>query len=78
MKYIVNPVNIENDFIWQVTETTTDQVIKGFFFEDDALEYANFLEDGGAFDGFTPTFILQEVVVQNDLDYNQKFEALFA
>lgn len=78
MKYIVNPVNIENDFIWQVTEITTDQVIKRFFFEDDALEYANFLEDGGAFDGFTPTFILQEVVVQNDLDYNQKFEALFA
>lgn len=78
MKYIVNPVNIENDFIWQVTEITTDQVIKRFFFEDDALEYANFLEDGGAFDGFTPTFILQEVVVQSDLDYNQKFEALFA
>jgi len=78
MKYIVNPVNIENDFIWQVTEITTDQVIKRFFFEDDALEYANFLEDGGAFDGFTPIFMLREVVVQNDLDYNQKFEALFA
>lgn len=77
--YIVNPVHTEDDdFVWCVIETPTDQIIKVFYFEEDASGYCEFLNEGGAFAGFTPTFILQEVVVQNDLDYNQKFEALFA
>lgn len=75
MKYIVNPVNVENDFIWQVTEVPTDQVIREFFFEDDALEYANFLANGGAFDGWTPSFILRQTQISDDI--NQRFSTLF-
>lgn len=77
--YIVNPVYTEyDDFVWCVLETLTDQVIRVFAFEDDASDYCDFLNEGGVFDGFTPSFILREVVVQNDIDYNQKFEAIFA
>jgi hypothetical protein len=77
--YFVLPLQTEDeDFIWCVMENKTEQLIKAFEFEEDASVYCEFLNEGGAFDGFTPTFILQEVVVQNDLDYNQKFEALFA
>lgn len=77
--YIVNPVHTEDDdFVWCVVETTTDQIIRVFAFENDASYYCDFLNEGGAFDGFTPSFILREVVVQTDLDYNQKFEAIFA
>ena len=77
--YFVLPLQTEDeDFIWCVMENKTEQLIKAFEFEEDASVYCEFLNEGGAFAGFTPTFILQEVVVQNDLDYNQKFEALFA
>lgn len=75
MKYIVSPINIENDFIWQVTEIPTEQVIEEFFFEDDALEYANFLEDGGAFDGWTPSFVLRSFQINDNI--NQRFSTLF-
>ena len=79
MNYTVTPVRTEdNDFVWCVIETPTDQIIRVFAFEDDASDYCEFLNGGGAFEGFTPSFILREVVVQNDLDYNQKFEAIFA
>lgn len=79
IKYIVKPVNTdEDDFVWCVIETPTDQIIKVFTFEEDASDYCSFLNEGGAFDGFTPTFVLREVVVESDLDYNQKFEAIFA
>lgn len=77
--YIVKPVHTDDDdFVWCVIETPTDQIIQVYAFEEDASAYCEFLNEGGAFDGFTPTFMLREVVVQNDLDYNQKFEALFA
>lgn len=81
MNYFVSPVRVDgdgDDFVWCVIEGNTDQIIKVFEFDEDASDYSDFLNEGGAFDGFTPSFILREVVVQNDLDYNQKFEAIFA
>lgn len=79
MNYTVNPVMTEdNDFVWCVIEENTDQIIKVFSFEDDASSYCSFLNDGGGFDGFTPQFVLQEVVSHIGLDYNQKFEAIFS
>lgn len=76
--YSVSPVMTDdNDFVWCVIEEPTDQIIMVFEFEEDASDYCSFLNDGGGFDGFTPTFILNEVVAPIELDYNQKFEAIF-
>ena len=66
--YHVLPLNVENDFIWCVMEDKTDQLIKAFAFEDEAEDYAEFLNDGGAFDGFTPSFILREVVFARNVN----------
>ncbi len=78
MNYSVNPVMTDdNDFVWCVIEDPTEQIIMVFEFEEDASDYCQFLNEGGAFDGFTPSFILREVVTPIELDYNQKFEAIF-
>lgn len=75
--YYVIPVETEDkDFIWCVMERTTDQMIDAFLFNDDALEYANFLERGGAFSGWTPSFILREVAVSRNL--NNEFAAFIS
>ena len=66
----------ESDYLhWYVYEKVSQQIVAEFFFEDDAQEYCQFLEKGGAFAGFTPAFILQRVPV---LDINQNFQAEFA
>jgi hypothetical protein len=49
-------------------ENKTKQLIKAFAFEDEAEEYSEFLGEGGAFDGFTPTFILREVVLSRNVN----------
>lgn len=74
INYYVMPLATEdNDFIWCVMEKQTDQLIRAFEFEDDAKKYNKFLNRGGAFDGFTPSFILQEVASM--LDINQEFSS---
>lgn len=66
----------DNDCLfWRIYEKTTSQVVAEFFFEDDAQEYCEFLENGGAFSGFTPSFILKRVPIQN---INENFQAEFA
>jgi len=69
--YYVLPLEVNSDYIWCVMENKTEQLIKAFEFEEDALDYANFLESGGGFDGFTPTFVLREVVLNRNM--NQEF-----
>ena len=72
MKYNVIALRTEeNDYIWCVMESNTEQLIRAFEFEDDADSYCEFLTEGGAFDGFTPSFILQEVA--NYRDINREF-----
>lgn len=66
--YYVLPLEVESDFIWCVIETQTEQLIQAFAFEDEAEEYKRFLMKGGAFDGFTPSFILREVVVPTNVN----------
>ena len=75
MKYTVRPIRVLNDYMWEVYENASEHVIDIFYFEDEAMEYAEFLEDGGAFDGFTPTFVLTPVALPDDI--NQKFNNLF-
>jgi hypothetical protein len=74
--YHVLPLEVDTDFIWCVMENKTEQLIQAFEFEDDALEYANFLEKGGAFAGFTPSFILREVAI--DRNVNHEFAEFIA
>lgn len=75
--YYVMPLKTEDlDFIWCVMENATEQLIQAFEFEDEARKYTKFLNRGGAFDGWTPSFILQEVVVPHDI--NQEFSALLS
>ena len=65
----------ENECLfWRIRERATSQVVAEFFFEDDAQEYCEFLESGGAFAGFTPSFIIRSVASG---DINEAFEATF-
>lgn len=73
-KYETHPVNINGDFMWELTETETEHVIGYYFFEEDARKAARFMEKGGAFDGWTPSFILQDVEIFKDI--NQEFSVL--
>jgi hypothetical protein len=75
MKYTYYPEFDADDCLeWHVYETATDQVVVSFLFEEDAVLETNRLERGGAFDGFTPSFMLTKVPT----DINDKFSAEFA
>lgn len=67
--------NDKEELLWIVYENASDQIVAEFFFEEDAEELCSFLENGGGFSGFTPSFILQKVPFQ---DINQNFQAEFA
>lgn len=54
-----------NDVMWLVFEESTSQVVAEFFFEDDAQNYCKFLEKGGAFAGFTPSFMIRKFIPGN-------------
>ena len=64
----------DDNLIWHVHETATDQIVAEFFFEEDAEVLCRFLEKGGAFAGFTPSFILTKVPT----NINDAFAAEFA
>jgi hypothetical protein len=80
MKYTTHLVeDQENNFYHVVYEHATEQVIDYFFFEDDAVDYAIFLNKGGAFDGFTPAYILKDYPVPKDkASINKKFENIIS
>lgn len=75
-KYTVKPVNVEGDFMWELHENASGHVVGLYYFEDDALDDAYFMERGGAFDGFTPSFMLQQVAAPRDI--NLEFSELLA
>ena len=75
--YHIMPLKTDDfDFIWCVIETSTDQLIRAFEFEDEANNYSKFLNRGGAFDGFTPSFVLQEVA--SLIDVNREFSSFIS
>ena len=63
----------ENNLFWQVHEKATDQIVAMTFFEEDAREYMDFLEGGGAFAGFTPSFMLRKSPVGMDEAFSLTF-----
>ena len=66
--------NDDEDLLWIVYENTSDQIVAEFFFEEDAQELVKFLEKGGGFAGFTPSFILTKAV---KIDINHAFSSEF-
>ena len=50
-----------SDNLFNVIETATSQVIKTFMDQKEAKDYMRFLNLGGAFDGFTPNFLVKKV-----------------
>lgn len=76
-KYSVEATHIADDFFWNVLEKKTAQVIRTFYFEEDALDMARFMEKGGAFDGYTPAFILNSAQLPSE-DVNEKFTRTFS
>ena len=72
--YSVEPRQEMDDFFWCVIEHSTEQVIKEFIFEEEARDYAKFLKSGGAFNGFTPSFMLIEVVLTGSINDQFLFE----
>lgn len=73
--YTYYPVFDENeDVVWLVYEQATAQAIGEFWFEEDAKEFSAFLERGGGFAGFTPSFVLKKTY---SYDINDAFAAEF-
>ena len=64
----------DDNLIWHVHETLIDKIVGEFFFEEDASALCQFLERGGAFAGFTPSFMLTKVPT----DINQAFASQFS
>ena len=73
--YTYYPEINNDEVLWLVFEESTAQVVAEFWFEDDAQEYCEFLEHGGAFSGFTPSFVIKKTQSTN---INDTFAAVFA
>lgn len=73
-KYTIHSVNYDNTEYHCVYELATEQIYDFFLFEDDAIKCKMFLDSGGAFDGFTPAFMLRKVVSATDI--NTQFSEL--
>jgi hypothetical protein len=65
----------EDYLVWKVHETATNQIVAETYFEEDAKDYCEFLEYGGAFNGFTPSFIIRKTQLS---DINSRFEMEFS
>lgn len=48
-----------------VVENATDLVIRQHRHASDATRYCDFLNSGGAFDGFTPSFVTKQTKIIN-------------
>lgn len=66
----------EDNLLWTVFETATEQVVGEYFFEEDAQDFMMFLESGGGFFGFTPSFMLRKAPIH--ININDAFAAEFA
>jgi hypothetical protein len=50
--------------------------VDSFYFEEDAIDMAKFMNRGGAFDGFTPSFMTIPIKVKNE-NLNEVFAQEF-
>lgn len=76
-RYEIHTLKDEEDmFFWCVWEKASEQAIDFHYFKEDAAEMAKFMENGGAFSGFTPSFMLRETKI--GIDLNQEFDKLLS
>lgn len=75
-KYAVIPSKVPDEYFWNVYEYATDQIVDSFYFEEDAIDMAKFMNRGGAFDGFTPSFMTIPIKVKNE-NLNEVFAQEF-
>jgi hypothetical protein len=73
-KHTIHTVDYDNNTYYCVFENSTEQVLDFFLIESEANKKKKFLDKGGAFDGFTPEFVLRKV--NSYIDINNKFEEL--
>ena len=77
---MANTINYQtyfNDNQWTVYEIQSDLEIAHFDLNEDAIDYATFLNMGGAFDGYTPQFIFNESnSTYNIENFNINFEEI--
>lgn len=70
--YLVLASHDGDEYLWNVYEVATEQVVQSYYFEEDAIAAVEFYEDGGAFAGFTPMFMLTEARVPRS-NVNEEF-----
>jgi hypothetical protein len=75
-RYRIDPRQVQDDFVWDLHETATEQTVETYYFKDDARKVMKFMESGGAFSGWTPAFML--IKVSSVLDINREFSAKFS
>jgi hypothetical protein len=51
---------------YEVVETSTQQVIRTYNAYKEAKEFMRYLNLGGAFDGWTPTFMLKKFTISKE------------
>jgi hypothetical protein len=67
-KYSIHQVTYDSNTFFCVYENATEQVYDFFLFENEAKTCKTFLDLGGSFDGFTPSFMLRKIVVPSDIN----------
>jgi len=65
----------QGDFLWSVYEPSSEQIVESFLFEDAARKFKRFASNGGAFAGFTPSFMTKKF--HKPLDINVEFALSF-
>ena len=74
MKYTYHVVEDENkNKLYCILENASQQVVDAYLFKDEADNRYDFLCNGGAFDGFTPEFMLKSTKGLSNL--NKEFES---
>lgn len=77
-KYDIHAVEEDGNYFFCVYENATEMPFDFFYFEEDAKACADFMEKGGAFNGFTPKYILIPINTgRKKEDINSKFSTEF-
>lgn len=71
--YTIHVIQNDGNYFHCVYETLSQQLYDFFFFREDAERCAEFLSSGGGFNGFTPSFMLQEIKLNKDQKFSLEF-----
>lgn len=71
--YSIHPVLNDGNYFYCVYENMSQQLYDFFFFKEDAERCIEFLRTGVGFQGFTPSFMLQEIKMNKDQKFSLEF-----